>query len=1025
MTIKEPASHFPHLRRGWLASVSRTPGGGIAIALLIRVLLFSTMVTLLLTILQLTLSYRSERARLESRFDEIEQTSSRSLSESLWALDSRQLEEQLEGIVRLPSIRAAEVRETVSSAHSLKILRGERQTSRSVMKEFPLACCADRPQVIGTLLVEATLTDIYRDLAAQAIVILLSNAAKTFLVALFILFVVHRLATRHLLDIVASIGSVTPHETAAPLQLRREQARGDELDQLVDALNAMRERLAQHAEELGNANARMAIILDNIPDLAWVKDAEGHYVAVNRAMANTLGFEHPGQMIGKTDFDVHPPDLCRSYRLDDAEVMAANTSKRIEERHVRPDGSSTVVETIKTALLDREGRVTGTVGIARDITARQQAESDRVARRAAEAANQAKSDFLANMSHEIRTPMNAILGMSYLALQSGLNMQQLNYVNKIHGAAESLLGIINDILDFSKIEAGKLDIESIPFNLGDLMEGLGSLVGMNAEDKGLELLFALPPHLPQALVGDPSRLRQVLLNLGNNAVKFTERGEVVITIGIVEQQAGAIVLSFEVRDTGIGMTPEEQQRLFQPFMQSDSSTSRRFGGTGLGLSISRRLVRLMGGEISVESAPGRGSSFRFTLRFELQPGPGAAALPHEERLRGQRVLVVDDNACAREVLAGMSTSFGLDTATASNGHDALRMVQLADASDRPYDVVLLDWKMPGLDGVECVRLLGLGERRRHPAPTVLMVTAFSRDDVQQHLARQQVSVGALLTKPVTPSTLLDAFSEVLGLSVPRVTRATQREELLLGHQARLRGAKVLLVEDNPINREIALSLLGKVGIAVSVACDGREALEMLARQPFDGVLMDCQMPVMDGYAATRALREQPQWRELPVIAMTANALVGDREKVLAAGMNDHVAKPIKVDELFATLARWIRPAGTALDESVGIDRLAGITATMGDEDLYHRLLRMFRDRETDFPERFLAARASGDNPTAMRMAHDLKNVAGTLAVRAVHQAAAELERACIDKLDDDAIEPLVRTVDRLLRPVMAELRTLG
>jgi CheY-like chemotaxis protein len=258
--------------------------------------------------------------------------------------------------------------------------------------------------------------------------------------------------------------------------------------------------------------------------------------------------------------------------------------------------------------------------------------------------------------------------------------------------------------------------------------------------------------------------------------------------------------------------------------------------------------------------------------------------------------------------------------------------------------------------------------------------------------------------------------------VPRTTRTTQREEALLAHQASLRGAQVLLVEDNPINREIALSVLGSAGIAVSVACDGREALQMLAQQRFDGVLMDCQMPVMDGYAATRALRREPQWRELPVIAMTANALVGDREKVLAAGMNDHVAKPIKVDELFATLARWIHPADAAPDASNGIDRTAGIAATMGDEDLYRRLMRMFRDRETDFPERFRAARAAGDTATAMRMAHDLKNVAGTLAVRAVHLAATELERACIDELDDGCVEPLVRKVARLLRPVMAELR---
>ena len=1023
MTPKAPASDSSHQQRAWLASVLHIPRGGIAIALLVRVLLFSTAVTLVLTLLQLTLSYRGERARLESRFAEIDQASSRSLSESLWALDSKQLEEQLEGILRLPSIRAAEVHESASSLHSLKVARGERQTSQAVVKEFPLVCCGAKPEVIGVLRIEATLTDIYRDLAAQAVVILLSNAAKTFLVALFILFVVHRLATRHLVDIAASIGSVTPLGEVPPLQLHRQHTHGDELDQLVDALNAMRKRLAQHAEELGNANARMAILLDNIPDLAWVKDAAGHYVAVNRALAASVGFDHPGQMIGKTDFDVHPLQLGRSYVLDDAEVMASNTSKRIEEAHVRADGSTALVETIKTALLDRDGRVTGTVGIARDITGRQQAEADRVARRAAEAASQAKSDFLANMSHEIRTPMNAILGMSYLALRSGLNPQQLNQVQKIHGAAQSLLGIINDILDFSKIEAGKLDIESVAFNLGDEMEGLGHLVGMNAEEKGLELLFALPPELPRTLVGDPLRLRQVLLNLGNNAVKFTERGEVIIAIEIAERGSSTIDLRFEVRDTGIGMTPGERQRLFQPFTQGDSSTSRRYGGTGLGLSICRRLVQLMGGEIAVDSEPGRGSSFHFTLRLGLQGDPSDATLTQDAELGGRRALVVDDNACARELLAGMCRALGFDVDTAADGHAALGMAQRADEDDRPYGLVLLDWKMPQLDGVECARLLGL-ESRRNAAPTVLMVTAFSRDEAHRRLSEQQIRVGALLTKPVTPSTLLDACVEALSLRSPRAPRAARRKEAMDGHQAKLRGAQILLVEDNPINREIALSILGGADIAVSVACDGREALQMLAGRQFDGVLMDCQMPVMDGYETTRTLRKQPRWRDLPVIAMTANALVGDRDKVLAAGMNDHIAKPIDVGELFATLARWVSPASIARDEPPLFDRQAGITSTMGDEDLYLRLMRMFRDREMDFVQRFRAARATHEMAAAMRMAHDLKNVAGTLAVRGVHQAAAELERACVEEVDDVALEPLLNRVEELLRPVMAELLAL-
>jgi len=369
-----------------------------------------------------------------------------------------------------------------------------------------------------------------------------------------------------------------------------------------------------------------------------------------------------------------------------------------------------------------------------------------------------------------------------------------------------------------------------------------------------------------------------------------------------------------VRDTGIGMSTEQQQRLFQPFSQADASTSRRYGGTGLGLAISRQLVRLMGGELAADSTPERGSVFHFSLRFGLQTG--LAARPrtlHQEGLRGTRTLIVDDNACAREVLADMAAALGLAVDTAADGRDALQRVDLADAGDRPYGLVLLDWKMPGIDGVECMRLLSQRDHRRHPAPVVLMLTAFSRDEVQQRLANRRLQVGALLTKPITPSTLFDACSSALGLAVHRPTRTEQREEAMLDHQARLRGVRLLLVEDNIINREVALDVLRRAGVVVSVAGDGQEALDMLGRQRFDGVLMDCQMPVMDGYAATRALREQPHLQDLPVIAMTANAMVGDREKVIAAGMNDHIAKPINFDEMFATLARWVHPVAEAAD----------------------------------------------------------------------------------------------------------------
>jgi len=815
----------------------------------------------------------------------------------------------------------------------------------------------------------------------------------------------------------------------------------------------------QHAEEALRASENfLNSIVENLPDMIFVKDAADlRFVRFNRAGEQMLGYRRD-ELIGHNVHDLFPPHEADFFAQKDRAVLESRQMLDIPEEEVLTRHGPRLMHTMKMPILDAQGRPRFLLGISRDITEQKRADDElrrhrehledmihertaelRVAKEQADAANQAKSDFLANMSHEIRTPMNAILGMAYLALQSGLNPEQANYVQKVHGAAESLLGIINDILDFSKIEAGKLDIEAIPFNLGDVMDGLANLVGMSAEQKGLELIFAESPRLPTALVGDPSRLRQVLLNLGYNAVKFTERGEIVVAIEALDRAPDSVVLRFELRDTGIGMTAEEQRRLFQPFSQADASTSRRYGGTGLGLAISRQLVRLMGGDLAVESAPGNGSRFRFDLRFQVQPEAHEQPALPVERAGGNRILIVDDNASAREILAAMSAALGLRADTAADGEAALRAVALADAGDEPYRAVLLDWKMPGLDGVECARLLGQREGGRHPTPAVLMLTAFSRDAVRRRLKECGVAVGALLTKPVTPSTLFDVCNAVLGLAAPPPTRANKREEALVAHQARLRGAHLLLAEDNAINREIAVTILTRAGIRVSVAQDGRQALDMLAAQSFDGVLMDCQMPVLDGYAATRELRRQQRWHGLPVIAMTANAMVGDRDKALAAGMNDHIAKPIKVEQMFATLARWIRPAsagsapgglpdGDANDNTLarvaGLDCRAGIAAMMGDEALYRHLLRMFRDRERDFAQRFRAARRNGAKGAATRMAHDLKSVSGSLAVVAVQPAAAELERACLAGADDAALAALVDAIDARLAPVLAQLQGL-
>ncbi|MHC1764461.1 MAG: PAS domain S-box protein [Verrucomicrobiia bacterium] len=634
-----------------------------------------------------------------------------------------------------------------------------------------------------------------------------------------------------------------------------------------------------------------------------------------------------------------------------------------------------------------------------------------VAKAKAEEATQMKSMFLANMSHEIRTPMNAIIGLSHLALRTPLNSKQRDYLSKIHNAGTSLLAIINDILDFSKIEAGKLDIETTDLQLDQVIGSVTTITAQKAHDKGLEFLVDISSAIPESLRGDPLRLGQILINLVNNAIKFTEQGEIRLKIELQGKTGEKVQLKFSVRDTGIGMTKEQGGRLFQAFSQADMSTTRKHGGTGLGLTICRRLVELMGGQIWLESEPGVGSTFAFTIWLGLGQATGAGQI-FPSQFQTLRALVVDDNAAAREILVESLGSLAEHVDAVSSGHEALAAIKERD-TDAPYDVIFMDWRMPGMDGLQTARLI-----KNDPAlskqPAIIIVTAFGREEVREEA--EKLDVDGFLVKPVTKSMLVDSlvhvFARTTGEAV--VTSSGTKED-----NTRLQGLRILLTEDNEINQQIAVELLEGVGATIAVANNGREAVDKLCQgpitPPFDLVLMDLQMPEMDGYQATTKIRGDSRFASLPIIAMTAHATIEERQRCLAVGMNDHVSKPIDPALLFDTLSRFYRPAtaplpvvpagsgeiraaapskpAEELPAVEGLDTKDGLGRVAGNGKLYLKLLRQFVEQQGRAPAQIDEALAAGDTALAERLAHTVKGVAGSLGAPAVQRAAGALEKA--------------------------------
>jgi len=702
-----------------------------------------------------------------------------------------------------------------------------------------------------------------------------------------------------------------------------------ELKQAEQALREAHEQLEQRVKErtaeLANANEELkreiavrkraeedlayerfllTTLLEYAPDFVYFKDAESRFIRLSRGLANYYGLGDPSEAIGKSDFDFYDAQQANQYRADEQEVMRTGTPVvDKEEEQLWPDWRLTWLWTSKVPLYSAEGEVIGTFGISRDITHRKQIEVQlQAAKEAAETANRAKSDFLANMSHEIRTPMNAIIGMTELVLDTELTPSQRDYLKMVRESGDALLSLINDILDFSKIEAGKLDLDCAAFDVRESLGDTLKFLALRAHTKGLELACRIQPEVPDRLVGDVGRLRQIVVNLVGNAIKFTDAGEVVLHVDRQSQSDDEVVVHFAVADTGIGIPEEKQTSIFNAFEQADSSTTRRFAGTGLGLAISSRLVSFMEGKIWVESEVGRGSTFHFTARFGLGSSEAAGVAPVDPRMiRGTRVLAVDDNATNRLILEEMLRNWGMKPTAVASVSEALPLLDQAYKFGEPYALILTDANMPDVDGFALVEQVK--QNVKLGSTIIMMLTSGDRPG---DIARcEQLGVAAYLLKPIKQSELFDAIVLALGITAVEDEVSQKRPA---DQPSRICPLQILLAEDSFVNQKLAVGLLEKYGHTVVVANHGREAIAAVQSREFDLILMDVEMPEMDGFEATAAIRawENETGTHIPIVAMTAHAMKGDRERRLEAGMDDYVAKPIRAKQLFDTIETVLR-----------------------------------------------------------------------------------------------------------------------
>ncbi|WP_321493970.1 PAS domain S-box protein [uncultured Desulfobacter sp.] len=794
----------------------------------------------------------------------------------------------------------------------------------------------------------------------------------------------------------------------------------------------------------------MLRVFEDGADPIIITDLEGIILELNEEAVSTYGYSRE-ELIGKEiwvlvskEADLREKALFR--RCINGEIL-----KNIEGERIRKDGSRIPHLFTFSLLKNDEGKPLGIASMAKDITELKQAEKElkdyrdhledlvrertcdlEEAKLVAEEATKAKSDFLANMSHEIRTPLNAIIGFAHLALRTGLDAVQCDYINKIQNGSKALLGVINDILDFSKIEAGKLGIESIEFSLEDVLETVTDLVGIKAQEKGLEVVYNIDPSIPSLLIGDPVRLGQILLNLTSNAVKFTMTGEIVLGCALSGNGGDDAHLKFYVQDSGVGLTREQQDRLFQSFSQADSSTTRKHGGTGLGLFISKSLVEMMNGRIWVESEYGKGSTFFFTVRLKRVDSDTIASRLHYANIQHKKMLVVDDNYISRTVLAKMLDAMSFKVIQAESAEAGFVELETAVRSREPFDLVFMDWHMPGMDGLRAAEKIKNSTQEN--IPSIIMVSAYAREEVMQQA--QRIGLDGYLIKPVSPSLLADSIISALKGHV--FTRSVRRRiNEILPDVGDIQGAKLLVAEDNEVNQQVARGILENNGFVVDMVDNGRLAVAAVENNRYDAVLMDINMPDMDGYGASREIRKNPQLQDLPIIAMTANAMTGDREKALAAGMNDHVAKPIDVRSLLDVLQKWVRPAGkdilpasgqgmSAANKKTdfgcacasigclpGIDIEDGLGRLDGDCELYRELLRKFAESQADTADNIAQALERSDMDLARRLVHTIKGVSGNIGAKSLFGAATLLDAAVKEEDLHDALAHLPDFTARL------------